>query len=124
MKQLALTAIVAAGLLAAGACEREAGPQANPNAQTPQASASRPAPGAPPPGEAAAPTPSRPAGPAGIAAQTAFDTADQDKDGKVDSAEASAVPGLDFAAADTNKDASLSRQEYLGAIALGSRPRG
>jgi hypothetical protein len=122
MKQLALTAIVTAGMLAAGACERQAGPQASPNAQTPPASAARPAPGAPPPGEAAARTPTPQAGQA--AAQTAFDTADQNKDGKVDSAEASAVPGLDFAAADANRDASLSRPEYLAAIALGSRPPG
>src|SRR5688500_4081357 len=106
MKQLALTAIVTAGMLAAAACEREAGPQANPSAQTPPASTARPAPGAPLSGGATAQTPpARPAGPAGIAAQTAFDTADQDKNGKVDSAEASAVPGLDFAAADANKDA-------------------
>ena len=58
-----------------------------------------------------------------IAAQTAFDTADQDKDGKVDATEAAAVPGLNFASADTDKDSSLSREEYMAAIALG-RPRG
>lgn len=122
MKQLALTALVTAGImLAAAACEREAGPQASPNAQTPQANAARQAPGAPPPGEAAAQAPSREAG---IAAQTAFDTADQNKDGKVDPTEASAVPGLNFAAADADKDASLSRQEYMAAIALGRRPPG
>ncbi len=121
MKQFALTAVVTAGvMLAAAACEREAGPQAN--TQTPQTSAPQPAPGsAPPPGEAAAQSPSKEAG---IAAQTAFDTADQNKDGKVDAAEASAVPGLNFEAADTDKNASLSRPEYLSAIALGRRPPG
>lgn len=53
----------------------------------------------------------------------AFDTADKDKDGKVTRDEASAVPGLNFTSADTNADASLSRQEYQVAMA-GAQPRG
>jgi len=55
-------------------------------------------------------------------AQVTFDTADKDKDGKVTRQEASVVPGLDFVSADTNADASLSRQEFQIALA-GSQPR-
>jgi Ca2+-binding EF-hand superfamily protein len=53
----------------------------------------------------------------------AFDTADKDKDGKITRDEAAAVPGLNFTSADTNADASLSRQEYQVAMA-GAQPRG
>ena len=56
-------------------------------------------------------------------AQVTFDTADKDKDGKITRDEASAVPGLSFTSADTNADASLSRQEYQVAMA-GAQPRG
>jgi hypothetical protein len=56
-------------------------------------------------------------------AQVSFDTADKDKDGKITRDVASAVPGLNFTAADTNADASLSRQEYQVAMA-GAQPRG
>jgi hypothetical protein len=125
MKQFTLSALLMAGMLASSACERDAGSQPNPNAQQPpQSSSSRTSPGseagAPPPGAGAvqsAPPEAR------IAAQTAFDTADRDKDGKVDATEASSVPGLDFAAADADKNQSLNREEYMAAIALG-RPRG
>lgn len=56
-------------------------------------------------------------------AQVTFDTADKDKDGKITRDEATAVPGLNFTSADTNADASLSRQEYQVAMA-GAQPRG
>jgi hypothetical protein len=56
-------------------------------------------------------------------AQVSFDTADKDKDGKITRDEASTVPGLNFTSADTNADASLSRQEYQVAMA-GAQPRG
>jgi Ca2+-binding EF-hand superfamily protein len=56
-------------------------------------------------------------------AQVTFDTADKDKDGKVTRDEATAIPGLNFTSADTNADASLSRQEYQVAMA-GAQPRG
>ena len=56
-------------------------------------------------------------------AQVAFDTADKDKDGKITRDEAAVVPGLNFTSADTNADASLSRQEYQVAMA-GAQPRG
>ncbi len=56
-------------------------------------------------------------------AQVTFDTADKDKDGKITRDEATEVPGLNFTSADTNADASLSRQEFQVAIA-GAQPRG
>jgi len=56
-------------------------------------------------------------------AQVTFDTADKDKDGKITRDEATVVPGLNFTSADTNADASLSRQEYQVAMA-GAQPRG
>ena len=55
--------------------------------------------------------------------QVSFDTADKDKDGKITRDEATAVPGLNFTSADTNADASLSRQEFQVAMA-GAQPRG
>lgn len=56
-------------------------------------------------------------------AQMTFDTADKDKDGKVTREEARDVDGLNFTAADTNDDQSLSRQEFQVAMA-GRQPRG
>jgi hypothetical protein len=52
-----------------------------------------------------------------------FDTVDKDKDGKVTRAEAADVQGLNFSSADTDGDASLSRQEFQVATA-GAQPRG
>jgi Ca2+-binding EF-hand superfamily protein len=62
---------------------------------------------------------------AGSSQRTAmsFDTADKDKDGKITRAEAADVDGLNFSSADTNADASLSRQEFQVATA-GVQPRG
>jgi hypothetical protein len=56
-------------------------------------------------------------------AQVSFDNADKDKDGKITRAEANDIQGLDFSTADTNDDASLSRQEFQTAMA-GVQPRG
>ena len=42
----------------------------------------------------------------------AFEDVDQNSDGLISQAEASAVEGLDFAALDTNKNGSLDREEY------------
>jgi Ca2+-binding EF-hand superfamily protein len=56
-------------------------------------------------------------------AQLSFDTVDKDKDGKITRAEAEDVDGLNFSSADTNADASLSRQEFQVAMA-GAQPRG
>ncbi|HSG65441.1 MAG TPA: hypothetical protein VLD39_10585 [Gammaproteobacteria bacterium] len=43
----------------------------------------------------------------------AFEEVDQDHDGVISPAEAGAVEGLDFAAADANQDGSISREEYV-----------
>jgi hypothetical protein len=56
-------------------------------------------------------------------AQVSFDTADKNKDGKINRDEATDVPNLNFSSADVNADASLSRQEFQTAMA-GARPRG
>jgi Ca2+-binding EF-hand superfamily protein len=56
-------------------------------------------------------------------AQVTFDTADKNKDGKVNREEANDVKGLNFSTADVNDDASLSRQEFQTAMA-GAQPRG
>jgi hypothetical protein len=56
-------------------------------------------------------------------AQASFDTVDKDKDGKITRTEAEDVDGLNFSSADTNADASLSRQEFQMAMA-GAQPRG
>jgi hypothetical protein len=45
-----------------------------------------------------------------------FAAADKDHNGKLDRSEAGGVPGLDFARADTNGDASLSREEFQAAM--------
>lgn len=42
----------------------------------------------------------------------AFEDVDQNSDGTISQAEASAVEGLDFAALDTNKNGSIDREEY------------
>jgi hypothetical protein len=46
-----------------------------------------------------------------------FETADKNKDGRINRTEADDVPGLDFSAADTNEDASLTRAEFRVALA-------
>lgn len=56
-------------------------------------------------------------------AQVTFDAVDKDGDGKITRAEAADVEGLNFSSADTNADASLSRQEFQVAMA-GQQPRG
>jgi Ca2+-binding EF-hand superfamily protein len=56
-------------------------------------------------------------------AQVSFDTADKNKDGKINRDEAGDVPNLNFTSADVNADASLSRQEFQTAMA-GAQPRG
>jgi hypothetical protein len=67
------------------------------------------------------PPPGQPPGEGG-AQRISFETADKDHDGKVNRSEASSFPGLDFARADSDRDSSLSRQEFLAAVR--ERPRG
>jgi hypothetical protein len=136
MNNLPLALVVTAGILAAAACDRDSD-SLRPNAQTP---ASRPGPAggqsarpgdlSPAESQAVRPAPGAadgiaeaPPGQPGLPAQASFDVADADKDGTVDSSEARAVPGLDFATADADRNESLSRQEFMTAMA-GSRPPG
>jgi Ca2+-binding EF-hand superfamily protein len=55
--------------------------------------------------------------------QVSFETADKNKDGKVNKEEAGQIAGFDFSRADTNHDESLTRQEFQVAMAT-STPRG
>jgi hypothetical protein len=57
------------------------------------------------------------------APQPSFETADANGDGRITSQEALTVPGLNFDRMDTDKNLSVTPQEYASAIAL-SRPRG
>ncbi len=59
----------------------------------------------------------------GVSAQTSFTLADQDDDGFVSREEASTVDGLDFTAADADRNAPLSPDEYRPAMEK-ARPRG
>jgi hypothetical protein len=149
MKKRSLAVVVAAGLLTLAACDRDSD-SARPNAQTPSQSQPgqsaqtspprqgpgqsarpgdlspaesepvRPAPGVPPSAtESAAPSPSSETS---VAAQS-FDAVDVDKSGTVDQAEARAIPDLNFSTADADRDETLSRQEFMTAMA-GSRPPG
>ncbi len=53
--------------------------------------------------------------------QVSFDTADKDKDGRVNREEGGMIAGFDFSRADTNADASLSRQEIQAAMTTSHR---
>jgi hypothetical protein len=55
---------------------------------------------------------------------TTFAGADRDGDGVISRAEASTIPGLDFSAADRDKNASIDKREFEIAMAETSRPRG
>jgi Ca2+-binding EF-hand superfamily protein len=55
--------------------------------------------------------------------QVSFETADKNKDSKVNKEEAGQIAGFDFSRADTNHDETLSRQEFQVAMAT-STPRG
>jgi hypothetical protein len=59
-----------------------------------------------------------------FAAQKSFDAADDNKDGVVTENEAGSVPNLDFVAADTDKNAALTPEEFTVAFAATSQPRG
>jgi hypothetical protein len=59
-----------------------------------------------------------------FAAQKSFDRADANKDGVVTQNEASIVPNLDFTAADTDKNAALSPEEFTVALGHVTPPGG
>ncbi len=56
--------------------------------------------------------------------QAPFDSVDQNADGRLSRAEANQLEGFDFSRADTNNDASLSRQEYQTAITTSTQRGG
>jgi hypothetical protein len=56
-------------------------------------------------------------------AQLSFEAVDTNHDGVITQNEALAVPGLDFASADTDNSHTLSRQEFDAAMAK-TRPGG
>ena len=55
--------------------------------------------------------------------QVSFQAADANGDGRITSQEALAVPGLNFERMDSDRNQSVSPQEFATAMAL-SRPRG
>jgi hypothetical protein len=59
-----------------------------------------------------------------FAVQRTFDTADSNKDGVVSQHEAISVVNLDFAAADTDRNAALSPEEFQVAMASARPPGG
>jgi hypothetical protein len=124
MKQFLLATMVVIGLGSLAACNRDTTPaspnrvnppSAPPVAQNrPSGAESKTAPGAagesntsPRPGE----------GTESQVASPTFESVDTNKDGVITQNEALAVPGLDFAAADTDKSKTLSRQEFAAAMA-------
>jgi Ca2+-binding EF-hand superfamily protein len=56
-------------------------------------------------------------------AQVSFESADANKDGKVDKEEAEGIPGFNFTSADVDDNESVSRQEFQTAMA-NATPRG
>jgi hypothetical protein len=50
--------------------------------------------------------------------QPTFDTVDQNADGQLSRGEANGLDGFNFARADTDDDATLTREEYVAAIAV------
>jgi hypothetical protein len=53
-----------------------------------------------------------------------FEQADKDRNGTLDSKEASVIKGLDFKAVDTNRDGVISKQEYETAMLKSGRSGG
>jgi hypothetical protein len=118
MRKLLLATMIAIGMGSVAACNPDTTPgtpnrggppgSAPPTAQTPSRSA--------PP--AAADTSPRPGeGTESQVAQLSFESVDTNKDGVITPNEALAVPGLDFASADTDNSKTLSRQEFAAAMA-------
>jgi len=123
MRKLLLVTMVVIGMGSVAACNRDTTPgspnRTNPPAPSP--TAQRTPPGAPAVPGASSTSP-RP-GQEQQVAQLSFESVDTNKDGVITQNEALAVPGLDFAAADTDNSKSLSRQEFAAAMAK-SRPGG
>ena len=112
MNRLALAILMALCMAGLAACYGEPDSRPNPGGQAQ-------------PGQASQPGQIRPGAAVGDSAQSTqvgFDTADQNKDGTINRAEASAVSGLNFTSADADRDEALSRQEFAAAQTT-ARPR-
>jgi hypothetical protein len=58
------------------------------------------------------------------ASRPTFEQVDANGDGRITAAEALAVPGLDFARMDTDKNQTVTPEEFASAMALSRRPGG
>ena len=127
MRKILLVTMVVIGLGSVAACNSDTTPVA-PNRASPPDRAAPPtagartptgAPGAQDPSLSGAPNTSpRPGqGTEPQVAQLTFESVDTNKDGVITPNEALAVPGLDFASADTDNSKTLSRQEFAAAMA-------
>ena len=115
MKKLAFATLVAMGMSTAAIAQQQPSQQPTPRA-TPPSTTQQPS-----------QTPStREATPAPRGGdrteQVGFETADKNGDGRVNRDEAGDIDGFDFSRADTNNDASLTRQEFMAAMST-STPR-
>ena len=117
MKKLAFATLVAMGMTAAAIAQQPSQQPAPRNAQPPPTQA-QPRQQQQQPSTQTAPAPRG----GDRTEQVTFDHADKNADGKVSRDEANDIDGFDFSRADTNNDASLSRQEYQAAMAT-STPR-
>lgn len=113
MKKLAFATLVALGMTTAAIAQQQPGQQ--PSQRQPSAEQ----PGQQQPGRSQT-TPAPRGG--DRTEQVSFETADEDSDGRISRDEAREIDGFDFSRADTNNDASLSRQEFQAAMAA-STPR-
>jgi hypothetical protein len=120
MKRIALTTLVTLGF-AAAALAQPGQPGSRSQPADPDAPRAVPADPAVPANRANPATPAPPGG--DRTDQVSFEDADKNADGFVNSEEGNMIAGFDFSRADTNEDGTLSRQEYVAAMAT-STPRG
>jgi hypothetical protein len=119
MKTIAFAAFLTIGIATAALAQQPQAPR-----QTPQTS---------PPTSTTRDAPSRSGAQPGVrdtersdrSDPVTFESADKNQDGKLSRDEAKDVRGLKFSKADTDKDSTVSRQEFQTAMAsTGSRTRG
>jgi Ca2+-binding EF-hand superfamily protein len=106
MKKLAFTTLVAMGMTTAAIAQQQPSQQTTPRSTQPSTQSTQ--------------TPAPRGG--DRTEQVGFETADKNGDGRVNREEANDIDGFDFSRADTNNDASLTRQEFMAAMST-STPR-
>jgi hypothetical protein len=126
MRKVLLATMIVIGMGSVAACNRDTTPS-TPNRVAPPGSAppqaENPSRSAPPAASNTSPRPGE--GTEQQVAQLTFESVDTNKDGVITQNEALAVPGLDFASADTDNSKTLSRQEFAAAMAkIQQRPGG